>query len=94
MTNGVTMLRRAGTGCSVTGSPSFTNAATADFTLQSGSSCRDAGTDLSATLTTDYIGTSRPQNGTFDIGAYEYPVSTQTGGFSGTTAFSGSVQFH
>lgn len=39
-------------------------------------------------------GTSRPQNGTFDIGAYEYPVSTQTGGFSGTAAFSGSVQFH
>ena len=64
----------AGTGCSVTGSPSFTNAATGDFTLQSGSSCRDAGLDLSATLTTDYIGTARPQNSVFDLGAYEYIV--------------------
>lgn len=68
----------AGTGCSVTGSPSFTSAGT-DFTLQSGSNCRDAGADLSATLTTDYIGTSRPQNGTFDIGAYEYIVSAGGG---------------
>ena len=73
----------AGTGCSVTGSPSFTNAATGDFTLQSGSNCRDAGADLSATLTTDYIGTSRPQNGTFDIGAYEYLVSAGGGGSTG-----------
>ena len=77
-----------------TGASGFTNAAGDDFTLTPGSTLRDAGTDLSATLTTDYIGTSRPQNGTFDIGAYEYTVSTQTGGFSGTTAFSGSVQFH
>ena len=38
----------AGTGCAVTGSPSFTSAATGDFTLQSGSNCRDAGADLSA----------------------------------------------
>lgn len=73
----------AGTGCSVTGSPSFTNAATQDFSLQSGSNCRDVGTDLSATLTTDYIGTSRPQNGTFDIGAYEYLVSAGGGGSTG-----------
>ena len=73
----------AGTGCTVTGSPSFTNAATGDFTLQSGSNCRDAGLDLSATLTTDYIGTSRPQNGTFDIGAYEYLVSAGGGGSTG-----------
>ena len=73
----------AGTGCSVTGSPSFTNAATGNFTLQSGSSCRDAGLDLSATLTTDYLGTSRPQNGTFDIGAYEYLISVGGGGSTG-----------
>lgn len=73
----------AGTGCSVTGSPSFTSAGT-DFTLQSGSNCRDAGTDLSATLSTDYIGTSRPQNGTFDIGAYEYLVSVSSSGSGGS----------
>jgi hypothetical protein len=30
------------------------------LTLTSGSTLRDAGTDLSATLTTDYLGTSRP----------------------------------
>lgn len=70
----------AGTGCSVTGSPSFTNAATNDFTLQSGSNCRDAGADLSATLTTDYAGVARPQNSVFDIGAYEYIVSSGGGG--------------
>ena len=67
----------------MTGSPSFTNAATGNFTLQSGSSCRDAGLNLSATLTTDYIGTSRPQNGTFDIGAYEYLISVGGGGSTG-----------
>lgn len=80
----------AGTGCSVTGSPSFTNAATGDFTLQSGSNCRDAGADLSATLTTDYIGTARPQNSTFDIGAYEYIVSQggASGGMSETPSWS------
>lgn len=72
----------AGTGCSVTGSPSFTNAGSGDFSLQSGSTARDAGSDLSATLTTDIIGTTRPQNGIFDIGAYEYLVSI-SGGFVG-----------
>ena len=77
----------AGTGCSVTGSPSFTNAATGDFTLQSGSSCRDAGLDLSATLTTDYIGTARPQNSVFDLGAYEYIVSAGGGGQSQSPAW-------
>lgn len=62
-----------------TGGSGFTNAAGDDFTLTSGSTLRDAGTDLSATLSTDYIGTSRPQNGTFDIGAYEYLVSLPPG---------------
>lgn len=80
----------AGTGCTVTGSPSFTNAVTGDFTLQSGSNCRDVGLDLSATLTTDYIGTARPQNSTFDIGAYEYIVSQggASGGMSETPSWS------
>lgn len=80
----------ADTGCSVTGSASFTNAGSGDFTLQSGSTARDAGTDLSATLSTDYIGTARPQNGTFDIGAYEYIVSAGggDGGMSETPSWS------
>lgn len=57
-----------------TGASGFTNAAGDDFTLTAGSTLRDAGTDLSATLTTDYIGTARPQNSVFDLGAYEYIV--------------------
>lgn len=67
----------AGTGCTVTGSPSFVNPGT-DFSLTSGSTARDAGTDLSATLTTDYIGTARPQNSVFDLGAYEYIVTASS----------------
>lgn len=66
-----------------TGASGFTNAAGNDFTLTSGSTLRDAGTDLSAILTTDYIGTARPQNGTFDIGAYEYLISIGGGGSTG-----------
>lgn len=85
----------AGTGCTVTGSPSFTNAATGDFTLQSGSSCRDAGLDLSATLSTDYIGTARPQNSVFDLGAYEYIVAAGgSGGMTTTPAWDTPRRYH
>jgi hypothetical protein len=48
--------------------PSFTDAADADFTLQSDSPCINAGTDVG--LTTDFAG--NPLVGTPDIGAYEY----------------------
>lgn len=69
----------------LTTDPSFTNAAGGDFTLQSGSSARDAGTDLSGVgVTDDFIGTSRPQNGTYDIGAYEYLVSVSVSGSGGS----------
>ena len=74
-----------------TGTPSFTNAVGDDFTLQSGSDARDAGTDVSAAgVTTDYIGTARPQNSVFDIGAYEYIVSQggASGGMSETPSWS------
>lgn len=86
----------ADTGCSVTGSASFTSAATGDFTLQSGSTARDAGTDLSATLTTDYTGTARPQNSVFDLGAYEYIVSAGggSGGMTQTPAWDTPRRFH
>ena len=66
----------AATGCSVTGSPSFTDAAALNFSLQAGSTARDAGADLSATVATDYIGTARCQGSACDIGAYEYLVSS------------------
>jgi parallel beta-helix repeat protein len=49
-------------------SPDFTNAGDNDFTLQSGSPCINAGTDVG--LTTDFAG--NPIVGNPDIGAYEY----------------------
>lgn len=55
---------------SVTTDPLFTDAANGNFRLKSGSSARNAGTDVS--LTTDYIGRTVPHEGTQDIGAYEY----------------------
>lgn len=39
--------------------------------------------ELLTNANTDYIGTSRPQNGTFDIGAYEYLISVGGGGSTG-----------
>lgn len=77
----------------LTTDPSFTNAAGADFTLQSGSAARDTGTNLSGDgVTTDYLGTSRPQNGVFDIGAYEYLVASRAAGVSGVVRPSGTVR--
>ena len=60
--------------------PLFVNAAAGDFSLMSGSPCIDSGTDTSAEdygyVTEDIIGTSRPQGGVYDMGAYEYvPLS-------------------
>ena len=55
------------------GNPLFTNASGGDFSIQSGSPAKDAGTSAVSTMvTTDYIGTSRPQNSLYDIGPYEY----------------------
>ena len=41
-----------------------------DFRLQSGSPAINAGETL-ASVTVDHVGTSRPQGGAHDIGAYE-----------------------
>lgn len=49
----------------------FTNAAAGDFTLTSGSVLRDVGTTI-ASFSNDYLGNTRPFNGVWDIGAYEY----------------------
>ena len=52
--------------------PQFTNLANADYHLQSGSPCIDAGTSSGVTLpSTDYEGNTRVQGGTVDVGAYE-----------------------
>lgn len=64
----------------LTTDPSFTNAVGGDFTLQTGSAARDAGTNLAPDVTDDYAGVARPQNGTYDTGAYEYVVSGGSGG--------------
>jgi hypothetical protein len=55
----------------VTGNPSFVNAAAGDFRLQSTSPARNTGTFVSG-VTTDFAGNARPQEGFFDIGAYEF----------------------
>lgn len=60
-----------------------------DYTHKVGSACIDAGTTV-AVVSTDYIGTARPQNSVFDIGAYEYIVSSggSGGGMSETPSWS------
>ncbi|MBL8525236.1 MAG: fibronectin type III domain-containing protein, partial [Betaproteobacteria bacterium] len=56
---------------SFTGTTSiFTNFAARDFTLASGSAAINAGTTV-ALVTTDILGTARPQGAGYDIGAYE-----------------------
>ena len=60
---------------STTGNPLFIVPAPSsflDFKLQSLSLAIDAGINLIATVTKDFLGVSRPQGSTFDIGAFEY----------------------
>ncbi|MBD3280739.1 DUF5123 domain-containing protein [Candidatus Dojkabacteria bacterium] len=75
-------------GCIVDGTslitdPLFTDANNGDFTLQSASPAIDAGDDnVLSEVTTDILGTARPQEEGIDIGAYE---NYELGGT--TTAF-------
>lgn len=65
-----------GTGCTHSGDPKFVAPGTgisADFSLQADSSAINIGANLSPVVTTDRIGTARPQpsGGMYDVGAYE-----------------------
>lgn len=75
-----------------TGSLTDCTVSTSDFTHRSDSTCRDAGTTVAA-VSTDYIGTARPQNSVFDIGAYEYIV-VSGGGMSETPSWSSPRKHH
>lgn len=55
--------------------PDFINSAIGNLNILSTSDARDTGYNTSAILNTDIIGTIRPQNAIFDIGAYEYIVA-------------------
>ena len=57
--------------------PRFMDAANGDFHVQPGSPAIDAGVDLSSRgVTTDLEGIPRPQGSGFDLGAYEFRVTT------------------
>jgi len=55
--------------------PLITNFSTKDFTLQSGSPCRDVGVTISS-VAVDKAKRSRPQGASYDIGAYEFQAAT------------------
>lgn len=52
--------------------PQFVNAGADNYRLSSSSPCRDAGINVSATVSRDIDGTTRPQGSGVDVGAYEY----------------------
>lgn len=94
--NGGTIANASANGSSITSTTNRTTGSITDctgtlpdFTHKVGSACIDVGTTV-ATVTTDKIGTARPQNSTFDIGAYEYIVSSGggSGGMSETPSWS------
>ncbi|HHN81210.1 MAG TPA: hypothetical protein ENN11_01130, partial [Methanomicrobia archaeon] len=54
--------------------PLFVNAPT-DVSLQQGSPCIDAGTDMSPDVVDDILGVARPQGSAYDMGAYEFAIA-------------------
>lgn len=70
--------------------PSFVNAGTFDFRLQSGSAARNAGITIASVLE-DFARSPRPNESLYDIGAYEYVTPVTIGIPTGTLSFSGIV---
>lgn len=76
------------TGDIINQNPQFVNVGTGagtmqcigcNFTIQSSSAAKNAGVNTSPTVTVDLLGTARPQSTAYDIGAYEFVVSTPSG---------------
>lgn len=85
----------AGTGDILGATITFTDAASGDYRPVAGSANVDAGADLSADgITTDLLGTARPQGAAWDIGALEYVVTPapETLAASGTSLATGQAQ--
>ncbi len=59
----------------ITSDPLFIDAANGDFRLYGNSPCVDAGNNDANTATTDVRGEARIQNGTIDMGSYEWTTS-------------------
>jgi hypothetical protein len=78
----------------LTSNPLFTSIGT-DFTIQSGSPAKDAGTTISF-ITRDFLGVSRPQGSSYDIGAFEFdagssPPSASTHTVTPSAGANGSI---
>jgi hypothetical protein len=54
------------------GDPLFINEATLNFRCQNGSPLINSGTNMTGLVAVDFDGTSRPQGGSWDIGAFEF----------------------
>ena len=70
-----------GTG-SIMGDPAFVDAAHGDYSLASGSIAIDVGLNYPDVAATDFAGEDRVQNGTVDIGCYEFVQSDWGCGFT------------
>ena len=63
---------KSGTGCAIVGNPGFVDPSSANVRLAAGSLAVNAGLDVSsAGVALDIDGTPRPQNGAYDLGAFE-----------------------
>jgi parallel beta-helix repeat protein len=73
VTFSVNICDTSGTGCNLVGDPAFVDVSVANVRLRAGSPALDVGVDVSAAgVVLDIDGTTRPQQGAYDLGAFEY----------------------